>query len=289
MKKLPVLCAALAALCLLSACQRDSSSDPPPIDAPPPAVILTQEEGAAVLEKLLGKVDTATGNPMSYGYESAVTQEGISYYNYRVSWLVDDNHMSYLTNYLVSLDGSLVREYLSAADAALQAAADAVLQRMQAADFAALADWVDPEKGVTFTPYSTVDATADRRLSAAELAEFGEDTAIYTWGTLDGSGLPIELSNQDYWARFVWNTDYTAAPDVTLQGVAQTGNMPENVDEAYSANPDEGGDSFSYIEYHFDGLDPQYGGIDWCALKLVFVRRGDDWKLVGLIHSQNTV
>ena len=42
---------------------------------------------------------------MSYGYEGPLTLDGVDYYNYRVSWLVDGDHLSYLTNYLVSTDG----------------------------------------------------------------------------------------------------------------------------------------------------------------------------------------
>ena len=41
-----------------------------------------------------------------------ITLDGTDYYNYRVSWLVNGDHMSYLTNYLVSTDGLVVQEYL---------------------------------------------------------------------------------------------------------------------------------------------------------------------------------
>ena len=87
----------------------------------PPAVIRHQrpaapEEGVAILEKQLGAVDEATGNVMSYGYEGPLTLDGVDYYNYRVSWLVDGDHLSYLTNYLVSTDGLVVQEYLPETD-----------------------------------------------------------------------------------------------------------------------------------------------------------------------------
>ena len=74
------------------------------------------EEGVAILEKQLGAVDEATGNVMSYGYEGPLTLDGVDYYNYRVSWLVDGDHLSYLTNYLVSTDGLVVQEYLPETD-----------------------------------------------------------------------------------------------------------------------------------------------------------------------------
>ena len=89
-----------------------STATPPLLFLSLPAVSLAVRQ----LEEQLGTVDAATGNVMSYGYEGTVTIDGVDYYNYRVSWLVDGDHMSYLTNYLVSADGLVVQEYLPEAD-----------------------------------------------------------------------------------------------------------------------------------------------------------------------------
>ena len=115
-----ILVAALGGLLLLSACRQTAPApDASPVEDPePPSISITAEEGAPVLEDQLGAVDAATGNPMSYGYEGTVTLDGTEYYNYRVSWLVDGDHMSYLTNYLVSTDGRVVQEYLPETPAA---------------------------------------------------------------------------------------------------------------------------------------------------------------------------
>ena len=93
-----------------------SCSPPAVIRHQRPADTITPEEGVAILEKQLGAVDEATGNVMSYGYEGPLTLDGVDYYNYRVSWLVDGDHLSYLTNYLVSTDGLVVQEYLPETD-----------------------------------------------------------------------------------------------------------------------------------------------------------------------------
>ena len=121
MKPLRLLCAVLAAL-LLSACAQGTAAPGSPVQEPeditavtPNDPSITPEEGAAILEAQLGTVDEATGNAMSYGYEGTLTLDGVDYYNYRVSWLVED-HLSYLTNYLVSTDGLVVQEYLPEAD-----------------------------------------------------------------------------------------------------------------------------------------------------------------------------
>ena len=117
MKPLRLLCAVLAAL-LLSACVQGTAVPESPAQKPeditavtPEEPSITPEEGVAILESQLGTVDEATGNAMSYGYEGTLTLDGVDYYNYRVSWLVE-GHLSYLTNYLVSTDGLVVQEYL---------------------------------------------------------------------------------------------------------------------------------------------------------------------------------
>lgn len=173
-------------------------------------------------------------------------------------------------------------------DAELSTAADTVLAAMSAGDFAALSACADAD-GVTFSPYSYVDFDRNLTFSPEQLAAFGTDETLYTWGSFDGSGDPIEKTCMDYWTRFVWNQDYSKAPTKTVNGIAGRGSSIENVDEAYphSDTPTEGG--FSYIEYYYPGFDEQFEGMDWCSLKLVFVLRDGAWRLRGIIHSEWTV
>ena len=297
MRKIFLLCGAVFSAALLVSCasgnagssSRASSSVTGAVSSRP--TVISQDDGIRLLEQTLGTKDKETGFPLSYGYESTVTIDGTDYYNYRMSWLVDGDHMSYLTNYLVSADGTVIKEYVpetSSADAELESAATALLASMADGDFTALSQWADTD-GVTFTPYSTVNFASDRRLTPEEIAVIGTDPAVYTWGSYDGSGEAIRMTCREYWDQFVWNANYTTAPDVTVRGSVQQGNSPENADTAYpyAAGLQEG--SCSYVEYHFPGLDHQYDGADWCSLKLVFVRRSGAWKLTGLIHSQMTV
>lgn len=164
------------------------------------------------------------------------------------------------------------------AAADVRTAADALLSAMQQGDFAGIAQYISPTKGVTFTPYSFVDPGTDRCFTAEQVAAFGSDSTTYLWGAYDGSGNPMLLTPQAYWDQFVWNTDYTQAPDVTVNGIAQGGLAVENVTEAYPGA--------TFIEYHFDGLEEANEGIDWCALKLVFEQEDGLWQLIAIIHSQ---
>ena len=43
------------------------------------------------------------------------------------------------------------------------------------------------------------------------------------------------------------------------------------------------------VEYYFPGFNPEYEGMDWKSLRLVFEKYEDSWKLVGIIHNQWTI
>lgn len=274
MKKATRLCVVLAALCLLSACGVEQS---PALEPAPPAQntakVITPEEGAAILEEMLGTEDEITGNLMSYGYEGALTLEDVDYYNYRVSWLVDGSHLSYLTNYLVSTNGTILKEYTTPpSPETVRAMADSLLAAMAAQPgYGTFADWGGM---VAFSPYGTVDPKANLVFDSADLAALDGDETVYTWGTWDGSGGAIEMTAEAYWNRFIWDADWTAAT-VTVNGVAQNGSSPDNVAEAYPGA--------SWVEYHFSGLDSQYGGADWRSLKLVF---DESLSLIAVVHSE---
>lgn len=166
-------------------------------------------------------------------------------------------------------------------DALLLERAGQVLEAMKAADYGALAALVSPGSGVTFTPYSTVNAEVDLRLTARQVAELASDDTVYVWGLEDGSGEPIRLTGEDYFAQYVFNTDYTQAPSLSVDQVQASGNAMENVAESYP--------EARFVEYYFPGLDPEMEGYDWCSLKLVFQLEQNNWYLVGVIHGQWTI
>ena len=150
-----------------------------------------------------------------------------------------------------------------------------------AKDYDTLAAFVHPEEGVTFTPYSTVDRDSDLRFTAAQVRQFSTDQTVYTWGVSDGLGSLIELTPAEYFSTYVFNTDYTQAPEIGVDRILQSGNALENLTEAYPG--------CRFVEFHFPGLDPANAGLDWCSLKLVFSPSDSCWQLVGIIHSQWTI
>lgn len=158
--------------------------------------------------------------------------------------------------------------------------ASQVLEALKQEDYAALSRLIHPSRGVTLTPYSTVDPSCDNVFSQEQVAGLAEDERLYTWGLTMGSGTPIRCTARDYFARYVFNADYTEAPQVGIDTVLISGNALENVADAYPQG--------RFVEYHFPGIDPALEGFDWCSLKLVFETWNNQWYLVGIIHGEWT-
>lgn len=144
-----------------------------------------------------------------------------------------------------------------------------------------LSERVHPEKGVRFSPYGYVDVENDLVFVASEIRGLLSNSTIYSWGSYDGTGDPIELKFEDYYKIFIYDVDFANAEKIGYNEILGHGNTLENSAEVYK-------DSI-VVEYHFPGLDPQYEGMDWRSLRIVFEKHNDTWYLVGIIHDQWTI
>jgi len=169
------------------------------------------------------------------------------------------------------------------AKAAVEGRANETLAAMKAQDMAKLAKLVHPDKGVQFSPYAHIDTAKDLRLAASELGTAWTDGSARTWGSYDGSGEPIALTLPDYFAKFVYNHDYTTAPDVGYNTTIGQSTTVNNVFDVYPKA------SCVTVEYHFSGFDPQLGGNDWSSLRLVYEKAGAEWYLTAVVHDQFTM
>jgi hypothetical protein len=156
-----------------------------------------------------------------------------------------------------------------------------VAECLRADDFAALAAWVHPQKGVLFTPYSTVEFDKNLSFTDREVALFAHDKTTYLWGVTDGEGKPIQLTPLEYVRRYVSDRDYACAPLAAVGSVLKQGNSVENVAEAFSSG--------IFVELHIPQVDPKLEGLDWSSLKIVFEEYEGQLKVIALIHSQQTV
>jgi len=162
------------------------------------------------------------------------------------------------------------------------ARASEAIMALKDGDLEELSSFVHPDKGVRFSPYATVQAGDDGDVvfSADELKSLMADPTVYHWGTYDGSGMPIELTFRQYYEEFVYDVDF-ARPDVV--GFNERVGQGNSIDNIASAYPDG-----VMVEYHFEGFDPEYAGMDWRSLRLVFEEEDGIWYLVGIVHDQWT-
>ncbi|OQA22175.1 MAG: hypothetical protein BWY63_00948 [Chloroflexi bacterium ADurb.Bin360] len=168
---------------------------------------------------------------------------------------------------------------LSPEDTALALGAQA-LAALKAQDMAALAALAHPTQGVRFSPYAFV-RDEDLVFTPAQLNGAFSDSTVYEWGAYDGSGEPINLTFAGYYQEFIFDQDYTTAEAVSANERLGQGNSIDNSQEAYPGA--------MVVEYHFPGFNPDYEGMDWVSLRLVFQEFEGRWVLVGIIHDQWTI
>ena len=157
--------------------------------------------------------------------------------------------------------------------------ASEVVQTLQSQDFISMSSYVHPVNGVRFSPYAFVQDT-DQVFSADDIASILADSKVYTWGSYAGTGEPINLSFPAYYSEFIYDVDFANAPQVALNYRLSAGNSIDNTAEFYPGS--------MFVEYYFPGFDPQYGGMDWRSLRLVFSDYNSTWGLVGIIHDEWT-
>ncbi len=156
-----------------------------------------------------------------------------------------------------------------------------ILKTLSTRNYKALSGYVHPVLGVGFTPYSYIDLRKDRKFTAKELSNFRQTKKKFVWGDYDGSGEPIKMTIGEYFSRFVYDADFLNKGKVTVNEVIPTGNTANNVKEAYPGS--------DFTDFMIPMIDPQYEGIDWRALRLVFKKEKDKIYLIGVIHNEHTI
>lgn len=147
-------------------------------------------------------------------------------------------------------------------------------------NYSCLSTLVHPQKGVTFTAFSTVRPETDVTLSASQIKNLASNKSTYVWGTQNGSSSLIELTPSDYIKRFVFDRDYTQAPRIGVDQILFSGNALENLTEVYPG--------CRFVDFSFPAKGGDDRGTDWSSLKLVFEPGPYQWQLVAIIHGEWT-
>jgi hypothetical protein len=172
-------------------------------------------------------------------------------------------------------------------DEQIAARAVQIIMALKNEDLGGLARWAHPDKGIRFSPYAYVRAEPgapggqDLVFDASHVREFFADPEIYTWGSFDGTGEPIEFTFREYYERFIYDADFARPHKVGLDETIGVGNTINNIADVYP--------QAVVVEYHFEGFDPQYAGMDWRSLRLVLEEQEGAWYLVGIVHDEWTI
>lgn len=142
--------------------------------------------------------------------------------------------------------------------------------------------YVSPTKGVRFSPYANVNTNTDIVLSSGNsVLNMFTDNTVYTWGNYDGSGNPIAKNPSAYYSEFIYDHDFQNPNMIGINTFIGIGNMINNITTAYPTD--------SFVEFHFNGFNPQYEGMDWSSLILIFENDNGTWYLTGIVHNQWTI
>lgn len=161
----------------------------------------------------------------------------------------------------------------------ISAKGKAVLAAFEEEDMASLAKLVHPERGVTFSPMVYV-SKEDRHFSSKDIAMMAENKQSYHWGKDDGSGKALQMTFKGYCERYVYDADFLGTDSVYIDRHFQRGNAINNARKAY--------EGCHMIEYYVPGVNPDYAGLDWRALRLVFEPFEETQYLTGVIHAEWT-
>jgi hypothetical protein len=165
-------------------------------------------------------------------------------------------------------------------DEEIGARAAQIIMALKHEDLGTLASLVHPDKGVRFSPYTYV-RDEDLVFSADGVGDLFADQTIYTWGVFDGTGEPIEFTFRQYYDGFIYDVDFARPHVVGFNETIGMGNTINNIAEVYP--------EAVTIEYHFEGFDPQFTGLDWRSLRLVLEEKEGAWYLVGIAHDEWTI
>lgn len=172
-------------------------------------------------------------------------------------------------------------EPVPASQNSLIATALEVVQVIKDEDMNALSTYIHPTQGVRFSPYGYIDVATNQVFTIAQVSDLMTDPQILSWGSYDGTGDPIDLPFVDYFEEFVYDEDYVNPHIIGNNVLIGTGNTLNNIANVYPNG--------EFVEFHFTGFDPQYEGIDWSSLRLVFEEDNGTWYLIGIVHDQWTI
>ena len=120
-----------------------------------------------------------------------------------------------------------------------------------------------------------VDITKD------QVSNIPANTQKYLFGYADGSGEPIEITQAEYFNKYMYNHDYLVAPEVVVNKTLGSGNSINTIATDVGTR--------TFVTFYFKGFNPEYGGMDWTTMYLVFDLENGKYTLRGIAKDNWTI
>lgn len=147
--------------------------------------------------------------------------------------------------------------------------------------FEKLIPYIHPTKGVQFSMYTYVQPKMDKVFSREQFATYlNQYRVTFTWGEKDGTGDLYITTLPDYLTTWVKAEDFNNS-EVIYNEFQGSGNSLNNLEKVYPNN--------NFIEFYNPGMNTDYQGMDWRALRLVFEKYQEVYYLVAIINDQWTI
>lgn len=154
-----------------------------------------------------------------------------------------------------------------------------ILQSLKSKDYERFSTFIHPQKGIRFSMYAYVRPEKDKHFSREDFAKYVSTRTKFTWGERDGSGDILVLPLKDYLETWVFKRDFTHS-EYHLNSFKGTGNSLNNLKEMYP--------KADFTENYIPGSE-KYSGMDWNALRLVFVEYEGQYYLIAVVNDQWTI
>ncbi len=154
-----------------------------------------------------------------------------------------------------------------------------VLTALRNKDYAAL-EALSSSDGLVFEEYPNLDFTKSD-ITKERISDVPTDTQKRLFGYTDGKGDPIFLTTAEYVEKWIYNHDYLNAPETAVDKVLGSGNSLNTLMEKKGNR--------TMVAFHFEGFKPEFEGMDWTTLYLVFDIEGGEYKLRGIAKDNWTI
>lgn len=153
-----------------------------------------------------------------------------------------------------------------------------ILRAVKSKDFDKLQNYIHPQMGLRFSPYSYIDTLNSQKFQAKQIADLLKTNKKIKWGDYDGSGKPIILSIEEYFEKFVCDVDFINSGTKAINKNLRSGTSANNLSEIFH--------DAEFAEFLFSL--PNGENDDWRVIRLVFRSVNNKYYLVGLVHDQWT-